>query len=890
MHEVQKAIARGAGKVKMKKRNTIGRKLSLLILIATIPALIILLISGMEQRRKAMTDAENNVLFLVHTMSDAQVDMTRSAKQLLATLSLFPEFQKKDVRGCSQILKDVLKENPDYLNITLVDTDGKVVASGVPVNSNNLGDRKHFHEALAHRKFAAGEYIVSRTSSQTSSFPYAFPILDDNDRPTAVLTAVVKLSQFSRFYEGIAITEKSFVAITDYQGKRLLYYPPNEKTNPLGQPIKEDAWNWAAGEMNAGIFKNQGSDGIRRINGFEPVRLSPDSTPYSYIWAGVPEKEILQPIYKQLTRNLIFMLLFIVLSLLAAWSLGKRVVIKPIEDLVELTMRLGRGDILEEPDQVFRNDEFGTLNRAFYEMAGSLETNRKTLEQNEARLLKETEQLMITLKSIGDGVFTTDADGRVVLLNKAAEVLTGWNNHDAAGQDSALVFKIINQETRQAPENPVARVLSSGNPVSLNRNTILISKTGQEYSIADRGAPIKDAEGHILGVIVVFRDITSQLKMEQEMIRVNKLESIGTLAGGIAHDFNNILMVILGNIEMALGDKRMDPATLELLNRALEASDRAKGLTSQLLTFAKGGEPFKERLSVGELVRNSADLALTSEKTVCRCSFAPDILPIEADKALMGQVVQNIVFNACNVMPMGGQIDIKGYNALPEETNERHLAPGRLYVRLDFSDQGPGISEELLEKIFDPYFSTEQQRSGLGLAISHSIVTKHGGKIFAESRHGSGTSITIFLPAVTEEPTKGKAPEQLSPGKEDICILVMDDEEMIRNILDTMLRSLGHQVLVSRDGQEAIELYKKSGQSGPAVDLMIMDLTVPNGMGGKEASGKILEINPDMKIIVSSGYSDDPVMADWSRYGFAGAIKKPYTLRELHELLDRVLS
>jgi len=875
----------------MRTRNiSIGRKLSLLILLATIPALIILLISGMEQRRIAMQDAENDVLFLVHTMSEAQVDMTRSAHQLLETLSLLPEFQRMDLQGCSRILKDVLNKNSDYLNISLIDIDGIVVATGFSVDSDNLGDRKYFHEALAHKKFAAGEYWVSRSRSQTPSFSYAYPILDDNGIPLAVLTAFVKLSQFSRFHEGLSINEKSFVAITDHKGRRLLHYPPNEKTNPLGGLIKEDTWIRAKGALNAGGFRNQGSDGIRRIYGFEPVRLYPDSIPYSYIWAGISEEEILQPIYIQVTRNILFMLLFILLSLLVAWSLGKRVVIKPIEDLVGLTNRLGRGDLLEESGLVFRNDEFGTLTRAFYEMAGKLETNRKSLEQNEARLLKETEQLMITLKSIGDGVFTTDADGRVVLLNKAAEILTGWSNHEAAGQDSALVFKILNQETRQAPENPVTRVLSTGGPVYLNRNTILVSKNGQEYSIADSAAPIKDGAGSILGVIVVFRDISSQLKMEQEMIRVNKLESIGTLAGGIAHDFNNILMVILGNIEMARGDPRMEPATLELLNKAVEASDRAKGLTAQLLTFAKGGEPFKELLSVVELVRNSADLALINKNIVCRYNFAPDILPVEADKALMGQVVQNIVFNACQAMPGGGQINITGYNALPEEIKERHLVPEHPYVRMDFSDHGPGISEELLGQIFDPYFSTEQQQSGLGLAISHSIVTKHGGKIFAESRSGFGTTISIFLPAATEAPVKGNAPEQLRSGKKNLCILVMDDEEMIRSILDTMLSSLGHQVLISRDGQEAIELFNKSGQTVPAVDLMIMDLTVPNGMGGKEASGKILEMNPNMKIIVSSGYSDDPVMADWKRYGFAGALKKPYTLKELRNQLDIILN
>jgi len=509
-------------------------------------------------------------------------------------------------------------------------------------------------------------------------------------------------------------------------------------------------------------------------------------------------------------------------------------------------------------------------------------------KQAEAELSAEKEQLAVTLRSIGDGVITTDISGNIVLLNKVAEKLTGWSAKEAYGRPLAEVFRIIHEQTRELCENPVTKVLSSGQIIGLANHTILVAKDGNELSIADSGAPILDNQSNIVGVVLVFRDVTEQIRTEKELIKGKKLESIGVLAGGIAHDFNNILMAIMGNINLALLDINMETKTKDLLAEAEKASLRARNLTQQLLTFAKGGEPVKETSSLESVIKDSADFVLHGDKVGCQFAIPDNLWLVDIDKGQISQVVQNIVLNASQAMTEGGTITIRCKNIDTRHVNINTLPHGRKYVEIVITDSGTGMPAEVIDKVFDPYFSTKQKGSGLGLAICHSIVTKHNGYITVQSTPGTGTTFNVFLPASSNKQEKPERVETIAMNTAKAKILIMDDEQSVRDVAEAMLHYLGHEVVLAFDGAQALELYREHHDSDKPIDIIIMDLTIPGGMGGQDAVKEVLAFDPDAKVIVSSGYSNDPIMANCQQYGFCAAIVKPYQLQDFSTIINQI--
>ena len=511
-------------------------------------------------------------------------------------------------------------------------------------------------------------------------------------------------------------------------------------------------------------------------------------------------------------------------------------------------------------------------------------TDRRRAEK---ALANEKERLAVTLRSIGDGVITTDRSGNIALINKVAEGLTGWTQGEAIDKPLSEVFQIINEKTRVCCENPVEKVLETGGIVGLANHTALIAKDGTERSIADSGAPIRDKESNIVGVVLVFRDITEKKKMEDELIKVRKLESVGILAGGIAHDFNNLLTGILGNVSLAKSYAKKDEQIFRTLDNAEKASLQARDLTRQLLTFSKGGAPIKSTASIAELLRDSADFAVRGSTVKCEFSFPDDLWTVEVDSGQISQVINNLIINADQAMPEGGIIEVSAENIAISTKDALPLDEGN-YVRISIKDQGIGISKEHLKKIFDPYFSTKQKGSGLGLATSYSIVKRHRGYITLKSEITIGTTFNIYLSASQKDTTVKKDEKKvplIGKGK----ILVMDDVEVVKRAADLALKNMGYEVELAEDGSKAIALYKKAKESGNPFDAVILDLTIPGGMGGKEAIKKLLEIDPKAKAIVSSGYSNDPVMADFRKHGFVGFLPKPFKLEELHDVLVEVM-
>ena len=492
-------------------------------------------------------------------------------------------------------------------------------------------------------------------------------------------------------------------------------------------------------------------------------------------------------------------------------------------------------------------------------ICGEMITNALEKEEMEEKLSQEKERLAVTLRSIGDGVITTDIQGRVVLMNRVAEELTGWKQEEAMGQPLEAVFDILHEKTREACENPARKALRAGGVVTLASHTSLIAKDGTERSIADSGAPITDKDGNTIGVVLVFRDVTKQRIVEERLANSQKLEAVGTLAGGIAHDFNNLLTAILGNIGVVKMEADPHSRQYERLVETEKAIGRAKDLTKQLLTFSKGGAPVKQVTSLSDLLRDTAGFVLTGSNVKCIYRISPELHNVEVDQGQISQVISNLVVNAKEAMPEGGVLEISAENVILRPGEHPSLDAGA-YVKLMVRDSGVGIREENLPKIFEPYFTTKRMGSGLGLSIAYSILLKHDGSIEVSSRPGMGTTFSILLPACSE------APSQESPVHEvkgTGRVLLMDDEEAILDVTSEILKHLGYEVDTSHDGLEAVEKYRRAFASGQRFDAVIMDLTIPGGMGGKEAVKKLREIDPEVKAIVSSGYSNDPVMSEF---------------------------
>lgn len=505
----------------------------------------------------------------------------------------------------------------------------------------------------------------------------------------------------------------------------------------------------------------------------------------------------------------------------------------------------------------------------------------------EKALEEEKERLAVTLRSIGDSVITIDMDQNIFLMNRAAEDLTGWTSDEAKGLPMRSVFTLLDRDTRKEYPNPVDRVLSTGSIIDLEGDIVLVNKEGAERIVSYNAAQVMDRDKNVFGTVLVIHDITEHKRLERELNKMQQLESLGVLAGGIAHDFNNILAAILGNISLAKMSTVSDEVRLKSIEDAERASLQARDLTGQLLTFAKGGTPLKESASIRRLFQETAEFSLSGSNVKCKYNFPDDLWRGHVDSVQIGQVIQNLIINAKQSMPDGGIITITAANCSVGQGDSLPLRPGD-YIKIILEDTGVGINNEFIDRIFDPYFSTKKEGHGLGLSVVFSILKNHGGHIDVESGEGEGTRFIFYLPAsFVESETADVESKDVTSGVGRI--LFMDDEPNVSNVAGMMLEVLGYEVMLTEDGSEIIEEYKKSMETGDPYDLVIMDITVPGGMGGKEAIGKLLEIDPKVKAVISSGYSNDPVMANYEKYGFCARIVKPYKVEDLSELLDKIV-
>lgn len=514
---------------------------------------------------------------------------------------------------------------------------------------------------------------------------------------------------------------------------------------------------------------------------------------------------------------------------------------------------------------------------------------------------QEKERLDITLRSIVDGVITTDQKGMIRLINWMAAQMTGWPQEEAVGKPLAQVLKLKDKTTDEflIDAGKKAFKIDETREITSSNAWILISRSGIKIPIEYSCAPVLK-EGEMMGMVLVIRDATEKKELEEDLMRSRNLEALGVLARGIAHEYNNILTSTLGYISLAKVVTGEEHKIFPSLEKAEDAGLRAKEISYRLLTFAKGGEPQKRKESIVNILEQAAHHILKSTPISTDWHIDDDLWPVMFDAQQVCLAVSNIIQNAVEAVDNKGNIEIKVKNFRVPAKKSSIIKRGN-YVKITVTDQGSGIPDEYLPKIFDPYFTTKEKAEGMGLTTAYSIIRKHGGWIGVKSkkdRGTRGTTVTFLLPAAVTLPEHKKAAVSVPiPGKrveppavKKRKILVMDDEDLIREIALEMLEFLEYEAVSAENGEEALELYQSAMKSGNPIEMVILDLVVPTGMGGKECIQKLKKIDPNVIAVVSSGYSDDPVVANYQDYGFRGVLPKPYKINQLKEILEHFIT
>lgn len=504
--------------------------------------------------------------------------------------------------------------------------------------------------------------------------------------------------------------------------------------------------------------------------------------------------------------------------------------------------------------------------------------------QAERALIESKEKYRLLVDNTPDLIFSYDREFRYTFVNRSKCRFFGLEEDEIVGKtphDLGLPKDLVREWENMFHE------AMAGNTVQ--RETIVPLPDGTARTFWLALMPVFDERGNVTVITGTGRDLTERKKMETEILKADKLESIGILAGGIAHDFNNYLAMLLANITLAKLYKDDPKMILEKLENMEKAIMRAKDLSNQLFTFAKGGAPVKEKISIKELIADNIKFTLSGSNIRPEIFIADNLHMVEIDEGQFSQVLDNISINAVQAMPEGGVLEVKAENVTLEAAGGNSFVPlpEGAYIKITIKDEGTGIPEKYLSKIYDPFFTTKDKGRGLGLATAYSIIKNHGGYLCADSQMGVGTSFFIYLPAVTESETSPSASDNVYRGTGKI--LLMDDEEDLLTVTGEALTALGYDVVLARDGKEAIELYLHALNNKQPFDLIIMDLTIPGGMGGKQTIKEVLRQDPGVKAIVASGYSNDPVMANFQDYGFKGAVKKPFTLEALSKAVYEAL-
>lgn len=848
-----------------------------LMLLMAFPAVGLIIHAGFQDRESDLEVSVRSSTYLLNSIASELQSKVDASRQLVGMLSLLPEVRQRKSDPVNSLLADLLQRYPIYTNILMVDRNGTTWAGKTPGNKPiNLADRKAFRDAMATGLFSPGEYVVGK-ATQKQIINFAFPLKSSNGDTDGAILLGLDLEQIGAMLKTDRMPTGTSFGIFDHNG--VFIYRAVTPGKFIGKRDRQDTFDQMRNGPDEGVLDLVSNDGLHRLAAYRKVRLSKGQPPYAYIRGGTPVETTLKVANAALTRNIVIMTTILALVFALNFLLSRRLIVDRIVALQKASRRLASGDLQVRIAESGEGGELGKLGVAFDEMAVALTSNMAERSLKEEALKEKSELLDLA----HDAIILRDLDGKVLFWNNGARDLYGYSPEQVTG---TVIHDLLGTLFPKQIAAIMQDILTTGRWEGRLTHT---ASDGRSIIVNSRWVLQRDKNNQPWRIMEINSDITDRENAQNELLRMQKLESLGVLAGGIAHDFNNILTGIMGNISLAgLALHEPDKAK-KLLLQAEQASQRASELAYQLLTFARGSKPVKKAVNARILIEETTSLVLHGSNVLGKINIPADLRAIEVDEGQIHQAFHNIIINAVQAMPEGGTISISAENVSLAGDTPSSLSPGE-YVRFTFSDTGPGISVENQSNIFDPYFTTKSGGKGIGLASTHSIITKHGGYIAVHSEVGTGTTFEILLPASDQQAAEPETGETALPStaQNEISVLVMDDEMMIRDLMTEMLAELGYSVTTCPHGDAAVELYTAAIQKGAPFSAVIMDLTIPGGTGGKEAARLILDIDPKACLIVSSGYSNDPVMADFADYGFSATMVKPYRISKVAEVMNRL--
>jgi len=722
--------------------------LTLLILLAIAPMLTIVVISGFEQRQRSISEAERQVAILTHSMAEVLRGLHQSVRQVLSSLALTEAVREKELPACTALFKSIADQLPEYLGLTLVDVDGRVIASNRPFKSVSLRDRKHVRDVLRTGKFATGEFIVTRVGKSLPSFAFGAPVVNDRGEVIAVLTAVLRLDQISSMFDHQSLPEKSFISITDHQGVRIFYFPENP-TNPPGKPIKGINWQRAVDGLALGQFQGVGSDGLTRILAFEKV-YNDDSSLFFVSWAGIPRDEVLAAPNRTLLRNLAVAGCATIVTIIFTMFLARRRLVRPLSRLVTATRSFSAGDHHVRSDISPMIDELHTLTTSFNSMAEQLESTLSQLTRKEQHL-EEAQRIA----QMGSWEWDRQSDifsgtRQLASILELPEI--------TEGVPLTTLDETLTAQSRTSFREAIRQTLKTGQPYDLiierrfspERSCWLLVRCELQPGNA------REQQG-LRGTAI---DITERHQMErerdslqQQLLQSQKLEALGRLAGGIAHDFNNMLSIIIGNIELILDKLPSSSPYYDGLQDSMGAAERSAKLVRQLLAFARQQTVAPKVLDLNSVIGEMLTMMrqLIGEDIQLSWQFAQTPCMVRIDPGQLDQILANLCINAKDAISNGnGSIIVEtAVVQLDEILDSQPMAvlPGK-YGVISVSDNGCGMNKKTIANIFEPFFTTKElgKGTGLGLSTVFGIVRQNNGIITVDSSLETGTTFSIYLP------------------------------------------------------------------------------------------------------------------------------------------------
>jgi len=857
----------------------------LLVMLLALPAAGVIINAGLDQRKQAYKEAAANSARLAYTISSEINILVRGTEQLADTLAHLPAVQHLDPKAVTPLLSNLITKYPQYANIIITDKTGLVLASALPMERPvTVADRSIFTDARISGHFSAGEYMVGKVSRKPL-INFGYPIKDSSGKFNGIIAIGIDLAKTKHLLEKSYFPNSAEYVLVDRNG--VFLYRTFDLEKYIGTPLRKDLLKTMQDGPDEATIEFVSNRGQNRVSSYRKLRLNDAQPPYMYVRSGFPVQSVNANADRAIRKNLGLLIPFFVLTLGIAWFIGKRGIVDRIAALQNASHRLANGDFSVQVAEHVSGSELGDLAITFDNMARALAEREKSLIEN-VKLATASETKFRTLfESMQEGVIICETirDGadapiefRCLDINPACKHILRKPGDQIIGGKLLSLFSCIGDNGASC----FREVARTGIP----RHFEEYHTDSNTYFEVHAICPDKDR------LAIIFSDITQQKRMQDERIRNDKLESLGVLAGGIAHDFNNFLAGILGNVSFA--KMLLDPSLKahRLLGEAEKATKGAAQLARQLLTFARGGMPVKKVVSIKQVLCDSATLVLRGTNVKAILEIPDTLKNVEADEGQLTQAFHNIIINAAQAMPTGGFLTISAENVSFIEYDAPPMNPGD-YIKVSFVDEGRGIPPEDLERIFDPYFTTKPDGTGLGLASCYSIISRHDGHINVDSTLGKGTTFELYLPAcnkiIQDSPDNEDKPvpgNQARTGR----ILIMDDDEIITDLLGEIFETIGYAVNICHDGSEAIACYRDAMGQGKPYDVVVMDLTIPGGMGGKEAAGQLLQIDPGARLVASSGYSNDPVMSDCRAYGFLAAIAKPYKAADVGSIIDHVLT